>query len=109
MKESKWLKYVKPNEHIYQEVNGNKTHFTDFIIKSYSNLNQNDFGGLHWYVKQYFKDHVIENNVVKKEITIEDEIQEDRKIRALNSKLQDITKKKCLFVGKINSTRTIIR
>ena len=93
MKESKWLKYVQPNEHVYQELNGNKTHFSDFIIKSYADLKQKDFGGLHWYVKQYFKNYVIKTNITKKEISIEDEIQEDRKIRALNSKLQDITKK----------------
>jgi uncharacterized protein YeaO (DUF488 family) len=86
MKESKWLKYVKPNEHIYEQLNGNKSHFADFIIKSYSDLKEKDFGGLHWYLKQYFKNHVIKTNIIKKEINIAEEIQEDRKIRALNSK-----------------------
>jgi uncharacterized protein YeaO (DUF488 family) len=45
MKESKWLKYVKPNEHIYEQLNGNKSHFADFIIKSYSDLKEKDFCG----------------------------------------------------------------
>ena len=43
---------------------------------------------------------LIKTNIIKKEINIAEEIQEDRKIRALNSKLHDITKKNVYLLEK---------
>jgi hypothetical protein len=104
MIESKWLKYVEPNLHIYQKLNGNKKNFTNTIIDSYPELNKEHFGGLYYFVKIYFNGNIVESKEVdpiKKELNIEDAIQEDRKIRALNSKLQDLNKKNIYLLEKL--------
>jgi hypothetical protein len=104
MIESKWLKYVEPNLHIYQKLNGNKKNFTNTIIDSYPELNKEHFNGLYYFVKIYFNGTIVESkdaDPIKKEINIEDVIQEDRKIRALNSKLQDLNKKNIYLLEKL--------
>ena len=104
MIKSKWLKYVEANLHIYKKVNGNKNHFTNAIIDSYSELDKKDFNGLYYFVKRYFSGSIIESKEVepiKKEVNIEDAIQEDKKIRALNSKLQDLNKKNIYLLEKL--------
>jgi hypothetical protein len=104
MIESKWLKYVEPNLHLYQKLNGNKKNFTNTIIDSYPELNKEHFNGLYYFVKIYFNGTIVESkdlDPIKKEINIEDVIQEDRKIRALNSKLQDLNKKNIYLLEKL--------
>ena len=102
MKQSKWLKYVEPNKSLYKKLNGNKTHFANALIDAYPELKKSDFGGLHWFLKQYFSGNGFEKSEpIKKEINIEDAIQEDRKYRALNSKLQDISKKNIYLLEKL--------
>jgi hypothetical protein len=59
---------------------------------------------LHWFLKQYYNGNGFEKTEpIKKEINIEEAIQEDRKIRALNSKLQDITKKNIYLLEKLTA------
>ena len=72
MKQSKWLKYVEPNKSLYKKLKGNKTHFAHAIIDAYPELKLSDFGGLHWFLKQYYNGNGFEKTEpIKKEINIE--------------------------------------